>query len=476
MKWSSMKRLAPWKTSDTQQIGDRASASRYPEVHKRSRRAGPRNSTGLRAPGWPHSGFVLKDSPLIGRASIVARAVPRSIETLKPATRPCWWVSALEGHSPSETEPDWPKSERWPGASVMHVVDKDRGPIFEELLAEYDSIRAKARHRDLSDQKDELEALARDMGEAVLDGAPRGGPTWLTAARSLIDHGPYPHVCVPVLADLIREAVAGGSQDNIALSTPSSPQVAVLQDVLMSLAVWRSPGSWGDLRHLRAKERITSNVVAAKQLLKLAGIATESATGADVERDGGASYSVAQAFDSVFYAYGRRGEPHPAQRLADVLRQALRSYESLAGGAQVVAPPSAGSFDIEGAMVRALRPAFQSAAPTREREVQDAVEVILRAVGVEYSREKESASVGVRGFMPDFVIASEDLAIEIKLATQKHPVGDVQEEIATDVAAYSTKWKRILFIVYDLGVISHPDRMREDNMRKFGVNVLIIKH
>lgn len=347
-------------------------------------------------------------------------------------------------------------------------------PGFDELLEKYEALRAKSKHADLSDHKDELEALATGMGIALLEQTPQGGSTWLTAVRSLIDHGPYPHVCVPVLADLVREAKATAAGQEP--SSPASPQVALLQDVLFNIALWRSPGSWGDLRHLRAKERITSNAVAAKQLLRLAGIIPEAVPRTDADGDGTATYSIGDAFESMFYAYGRKGEPHPAQRLADAVRQALGWYEGVASGAPVVAPSSPASFDIEGAIVRALRPAFQSGPPSREKEVQDAVEVILRSIAVEYTREKESAPVGARGFVPDFVVPTDDLALEVKLATEKHPVGRVQEEIAADVSAYSTKWKRLLFIVYDLGVITDPDRMREDNMRKFGVTVLIIKH
>jgi hypothetical protein len=343
-------------------------------------------------------------------------------------------------------------------------------------LARYDALRASSPHQDLSGKPNELEAVVVGLGDALLTYAPRGGQTWLTATRSLIDHGPLPHISVHPLESLLRglraELERGGEAPAV---EPPNPQVALLRDLLMNLAIWRFPGSWGDVRHLNAKEHINANALAAKQLIRSAGGTTE-VTVVDVGPRGGSKERLVDTFDTVFYSHGERGEPHPAQRLGDAIRRALGWYGQLASGSPVARITSAASFDIESAIVRALRPAFQAGPPDRERDVQNAVEVILRAIAVDFTRDKESSTVGPRGFTPDFVVAAEDLAIEIKLASSKHSAGDVQEEIAADVAGYLTKWKRALFVIYDLGVISDPDRMRGDNMHRFGVTVLIVKH
>jgi hypothetical protein len=64
----------------------------------------------------------------------------------------------------------------------------------------------------------------------------------------------------------------------------------------------------------------------------------------------------------------------------------------------------------------------------------------------------------------------------VKLAKPSHNESRVQEELSADIAAYRTRWRHIVFVIYDLGVIADPDRLRRENMRLFGVNVLIVKH
>jgi hypothetical protein len=134
------------------------------------------------------------------------------------------------------------------------------------------------------------------------------------------------------------------------------------------------------------------------------------------------------------------------------------------------------SIDIEAAIERALRPTFHSNPPSSEREVQDAVETILNALGIIFVREKEVAPVGPRAFHPDFTVPDIELAIEVKLATVTHSASAIQEEIAADISAYRTKWRHLLFVIYDNGVITDPYQMRRENMQHFGVNVVIVKH
>ncbi|MCY1073763.1 hypothetical protein [Archangium lansingense] len=163
--------------------------------------------------------------------------------------------------------------------------------------------------------------------------------------------------------------------------------------------------------------------------------------------------------------------------MIDTVEQAIGVYESLGRGAGIVQLPSSGAFEIEGAILRALRPAFQTGVPSDEKTVQNAIEVILRSIGVEFTREQERVPVGARAFVPDFVVDADDLVIEAKVVTAKHSLSAVQEEITSDVAAYRTRWKRILFVIYDCGGFIHdPERMRSENTRQFGVSVLVVKH
>ena len=39
-----------------------------------------------------------------------------------------------------------------------------------------------------------------------------------------------------------------------------------------------------------------------------------------------------------------------------------------------------------------------------------------------------------------------------------------------------TKWKNLLVVFYDNGVIDDPYKFRKENLKHFGVSVIIIKH
>lgn len=158
------------------------------------------------------------------------------------------------------------------------------------------------------------------------------------------------------------------------------------------------------------------------------------------------------------------------------IEQAIGVYEHMLADPDLIDLYSKEAFDIEGGIERALRPTFRSFPPKREREVQDAVENILNALGVDFGREKEAAPVGPKAFKPDFTVPDLDLAIEIKLAKENHGAAKIQEELSADIAGYGTKWKRLLVVIYDVGVIQDPLQMRRENMKHFGVSVLIIKH
>ena len=68
------------------------------------------------------------------------------------------------------------------------------------------------------------------------------------------------------------------------------------------------------------------------------------------------------------------------------------------------------------------------------------------------------------------------MAIEVKLAQKSHGVKDIQEELAADISAYKIKWKHLICVIYDNGVISDPEKLRRENMIHFGVTVIIVKH
>lgn len=158
------------------------------------------------------------------------------------------------------------------------------------------------------------------------------------------------------------------------------------------------------------------------------------------------------------------------------IEQAIGVYEYVQSESSLVTLNSKEAIDIESAIERALRPTFRNNQPKSEKEVQDAIENILNALGVDFTRDREVTSVAGKAFKPDFIVGKIDLAVEVKLAKDGHGIAKIQEEINADISAYRTKWKNLLFVIYDLGVINDPYQFRKDNIKLFGVSVIIIKH
>ena len=220
------------------------------------------------------------------------------------------------------------------------------------------------------------------------------------------------------------------------------------------------------------KSFINRNLVAARTAVKDAGtmvymtLSPPPAVGGPIARN---VDPFAMIFDDW---YGVSLIP----KIVEMVEQAIGVYEHLDKESGLVRLESPETIDIEAAFERALRPSFRSSAPSSEREVQDAVENILNSIGIEFVREREAAPVGPRAFHPDFTVSSLELAIEVKLASKTHGASAIQEEITADISAYRTKWKRLLVVIYDNGVIVDPYQMRRENMKHFGVAVVIVKH
>jgi len=225
-------------------------------------------------------------------------------------------------------------------------------------------------------------------------------------------------------------------------------------------------GSRSSPEMAEARTFINRNLVAARQAVQQAGVhcmVTGNFVGA------------IQSVDPFINVFGEMAGQSLVPDLLDMLDRAIGVYEHMNAGTGLVRVVSSGPFDVETAIERALRLAFKNGPPANEKEVQDQVEVILSSLGVEFTREQETAPVGPRAFKPDFALTPMDLALEVKFTNDKHSASKAQEEISADISAFKTKWSRLLVVVYDLGAIDDPQRMRNDNMKHFGVSVLIVK-
>jgi len=246
-------------------------------------------------------------------------------------------------------------------------------------------------------------------------------------------------------------------------------RIALLEDYRVALKKYFD-GEYGDSKD-DLKSYINKNIVAVKNAVIEAGTLKILSVGPP-PMIGGAIQNI-NPFDNIFIDFwGRSVIPD----VIDSIEQAIGVYEHLKNETGLINLNRRETIDIESAIERALRPAFRNGPPTNEKDVQDAIEDILNAIGIKFTRDREVAPIGPKAFKPDFIVEDLDLAIEVKLARDSHPAAAIQDELNADISAYRTKWKRLLVIIYDLGVIDDPYKMRKDNMQYFGVSVIIIKH
>ena len=130
---------------------------------------------------------------------------------------------------------------------------------------------------------------------------------------------------------------------------------------------------------------------------------------------------------------------------------------------------------------RSLRTAFGSSPPQKEDDVQKALSTIVAASGLEFSRETPEFRFSLKRFRPDFSHEPCRIAIEVKLIRSRTQSKRVVEEIAADVTSYKSRFKWILFVVYDLGIIENEWEFCQPfrstmHEHEHEVDVLVIKH
>ena len=121
-----------------------------------------------------------------------------------------------------------------------------------------------------------------------------------------------------------------------------------------------------------------------------------------------------------------------------------------------------------------LRPAIFDK-PKREREIQNSLEIILRAKGFDYQREKVSIVYSSKTYVPDFTFDSRDLALEVKFCNTVRKEKDIIDEINGDIPAYKTKYRHLIFVVYDLGFIRDVMQFKSGIEDNPDVYVLVVK-
>ncbi len=118
--------------------------------------------------------------------------------------------------------------------------------------------------------------------------------------------------------------------------------------------------------------------------------------------------------------------------------------------------------------------------PDKELEVQNAFELLLLgrglSKGIDYDRETGRVKTSGKESIPDFVFVPLDLSLEIKLLKSPQQSKAVIDEINADIRAYGTKYRRQIYVVYDLGNIRDDAEFKKDLETAAGVTVIVIKH
>jgi hypothetical protein len=118
--------------------------------------------------------------------------------------------------------------------------------------------------------------------------------------------------------------------------------------------------------------------------------------------------------------------------------------------------------------------------PAKESEVQDAIEALLIGRGLQkgtdYDRETGRTKISVKEVVPDFVFPRLSLALEVKLSKEPSKLGTLVDQINADIRSYSTRYERIIFLVYDLGTIRNETEFKSGLEMSGKVSVLVVKH
>jgi hypothetical protein len=115
--------------------------------------------------------------------------------------------------------------------------------------------------------------------------------------------------------------------------------------------------------------------------------------------------------------------------------------------------------------------------PVEEKEIQGVIEIMLNSKGYTFKREKVEIQYSSKGFKPDFTFEDLNAVLEVKLCKTDKKEKDIIDEINADIPAYTTKYRNVTFLVYDLGIIRDSELFARDiEKNNPRIKVLIIKH
>jgi hypothetical protein len=115
--------------------------------------------------------------------------------------------------------------------------------------------------------------------------------------------------------------------------------------------------------------------------------------------------------------------------------------------------------------------------PKSEKDVQDAIEFMLAILDMPYEREVETVPTSTKHTIPDFTFLDRNLALEVKFCTNKMKEKRLIDEINADITSYYDKYKKLIFVVYDISTIRDRKKFEKGfENRNEDVYVVVVKH
>lgn len=124
---------------------------------------------------------------------------------------------------------------------------------------------------------------------------------------------------------------------------------------------------------------------------------------------------------------------------------------------------------------RTFRKLFRTK-PTSEKDVQDKLEDLFNAQQLKFRREQEHIPYSSKTYIPDFTFSDINCVVEGKFCNSENREKELIGEINDDIQAYSTKYKNLIFVIYDAGGFIRDEEKFRQNIESKSVVIEIIKH
>lgn len=118
--------------------------------------------------------------------------------------------------------------------------------------------------------------------------------------------------------------------------------------------------------------------------------------------------------------------------------------------------------------------------PQKEVDIQNAIEALIvgrgMARGADFDRETGRVKTSGKESIPDFIFPLLKLCLEVKLSKSPDKLRAIVDEMNADIRAYTTKYERQLYVVYDVGTIQDEAEFKRGLENAPGVSVVVVKH